>query len=284
MNPTRPVLRWHGGKWLLAPWIIKHFPPHRIYVESFGGAASVLLRKGRARAEIYNDLDQDVVNLFSVLRSDRAGELIEAIRLTPFARREFEDSYKETEDPVERARHLVIRSFQGFGSDGHNPTVRTGFRANSNQSGKTPAREWVNYPEALCSIVERLQGVVVESRCAMECMGQHDGTETLHYVDPPYLPETRSQKSRRGGSLYHAYRHEMNTDGHCRLLVFVKNLKGAVILSGYPSPMYDDALFNWQRVERKALADGARERVEVLWINPMAWAGLGRDLFAEASP
>ena len=35
--PTRPVVRWHGGKWRLAPWILAHLPPHRTYVEPFGG-------------------------------------------------------------------------------------------------------------------------------------------------------------------------------------------------------------------------------------------------------
>jgi site-specific DNA-adenine methylase len=36
----RPALRWHGGKWRVAPWIISHFPPHRIYIEPFGVGAS----------------------------------------------------------------------------------------------------------------------------------------------------------------------------------------------------------------------------------------------------
>src|SRR5262245_32094368 len=80
----RPVLRWHGGKWLLADWIISHFPRHRIYTEVFGGAGSVLIRKPRCYAEVYNDLNRDVVNLFRVLRDSRhAKDLEHALRLTP---------------------------------------------------------------------------------------------------------------------------------------------------------------------------------------------------------
>lgn len=59
-TPKRPVLRYHGGKWLLAPWIISHFPRHRIYTEAYGGAASVLLRKPRIFSETYNDLDGEI--------------------------------------------------------------------------------------------------------------------------------------------------------------------------------------------------------------------------------
>lgn len=261
MEPPRPVLRWHGGKWLLAPWILSYFPTHQVYVEPFGGAASVLMRKERSYAEIYNDLDQSVVGLFRVLRSERAGELIEALRLTPFARTEFAEAYQEADDAVESARRLIIRSFMGFGSNGHNKL--TGFRANSNRSGTTPSHDWVNYPDSLAAVVERLKGVTIENKDAMAVMAQHDGERTLHYVDPPYVFSTRSDASAD-------YAHELTDEQHVDLLEFLRSLSGMVILSGYPEAIYDNALPDWQRVERNALADGARARTEVLWINPAA--------------
>lgn len=295
--PTRPVLRWHGGKWKLAPWILQHFPKHRIYVEPFGGAGSMLMRKERVYAEVYNDLDDVVVNLFRVLRDEaKAARLIEALRLTPFARAEFNEALAPAEDDVERARHLVVRSYMGFGSNAHssspvaNKTAfktytrpgdqdayrSTGFRANSNRSGTTPAHDWANYPDALPALVERLRGVIVEQRPAIDVMTQHDGGGTLHYVDPPYLPETRSPANKY--DLKHRmYRHELTVDDHRQLLAFLKTLEGCVVLSGYPSSLYDDALSDWRRVTCAALADGARARTEVLWINPQCARALDRD-------
>lgn len=271
IKTQRPLLRYHGGKWLLAPWIISHFPAHRVYVEPFGGAASVLLRKPPSYAEVYNDLDAEVVGLFRVLQDEaKAYELLRRLRMTPFARREFLDAYVSTDCPVESARRLIIRSFMGFGSDGHNGARPTGFRANSNRSGTVPARDWVNYPDALGLIVERFKGVIVEHRDAKMVMAQHDGPDALHYVDPPYLAETRSQKRYRDGSRYHVYAHELTDEDHVELLAFLRTLRGMVILSGYPHAIYDDALKGWLRVERIALADGARPRTECLWINPAA--------------
>lgn len=273
MTPTRSVLRWHGGKWKLAPWIIANFPPHKVYVEAFGGGGSVLMRKTRSYAEVYNDLDDEVVSLFRVLRDDKtAAELGRQLKLTPFSRIEFNAAYSNTDEPVERARRLLIRSFMGFGSDGSNSEWRTGFRANSNRSGTTPAHDWANYPEAMRTTVERLRGVVIEHRDAKIVMAAHDAPTTLHYCDPPYLHETRSRKSRRKGEGgVAAYRHEMSDADHAELLDFICDLEGMVILSGYPSDTYETSLAGWHRIERAAHADGARDRMEVLWINRAAW-------------
>lgn len=267
--PTRPVLRWHGGKWRLAPWIISHFPPHRIYVEPFGGAASVLLRKQRAYAEVYNDLDDEVVNLFRVLRNpDLATRLVHDLHLTPFSHLDFEEAYCPPLDDewVERARRLCIRSFMGFGSNGHQR--KTGFRSNSSRSGTTPAHDWRNYPSALEEIVDRLRGVVIECKPADKVMSEHDSAAALHYVDPPYVSESRN--------IGDDYAFEMSADEHAKLLTFLKTLAGMVILSGYPSPLYDEALAGWKHVTTEAMADGARPRTEVLWINPAAAAALER--------
>ena len=270
VSPSRPVLRWHGGKWLLAPWIIRHFPAHRTYVEPFGGAASVLLRKATSYAEVYNDLDAEVVTFFRTLRDPEAGpRLIEMLRWTPFARAEFEAAYEDTPDPVEASRRLMVRSFQGFGADGFNTAVRTGFRASSTRAGTTPTTDWSTYADAVDLVRQRIigDGVTIEHRDALVVMASHDGPETLHYVDPPYLAETRSDKSRKGGGRYHAYRHELSDEDHDALLDALLGLQGRVVLSGYPSARYDAGLRGWRRVERRALADGARARTEVLWMN-----------------
>jgi DNA adenine methylase len=273
--PSRPVLRWHGGKWRLAPWIISHFPRHRVYVEPFGGAASVLLRKERSYAEVYNDLDGHVVGLFRILRDDaQADRLTKALELTPFARAEFLAAYEDHDDPIEAARRLVIRAFMGHGSDSATGVV-SGFRANSNRSGTTPAHDWVNYTEALPFTRNRLRGVIIEQRDAIDVMVQHDALTTLHYVDPPYMYETRSWMT--SGKGRGNYRHELDGGGHATLLAALCALAGMVVLSGYPSPTYDNALPDWRRVETAAHADGARPRTEVLWINPAGAAALDRE-------
>lgn len=257
LDCSRPILRWHGGKWKLANWIISHLPRHRVYVEPFGGAASVLLKKPRSYCEVYNDLDGEVVNLFRVAR-DRGDELRMALELTPFARDEFFDSHHETTDPLEQARRTVARAFMGFGSNAHNKA--TGFRANSNRRGTTPAHDWRNYPGAFGAVIDRLRGVVIENRPAIDVMRAHDGCETLHYADPPYVMGTRDAG--------HDYRHEMTDKDHENLAEYLHGVSGSVVLSGYRCEMYDELYRDWKRIDKNALADGARKRIESLWLSP----------------
>lgn len=269
---TRPVLRYHGGKWMLAPWIIEHFPPHRIYTEAYGGAASVLMRKPRAKlVEVYNDLDEEIVNVFRLLRDPAtAGALARMIEATPFSRDEFVLSYQPCQEALEQARRTVVRSFMGFGSDSASGT-KTGFRANGNRQSAHPAKDWSNYPAAVEAFCDRLKGVVIERRPALEVLLQQDGPDTLHYLDPTYLPDTRKASMIRTGK---GYRHEMTEDDHRKLSEVLHESAGMVVLSGYPSAMYSDLYRDWQTVERKALADGGSERLEVLWINDACWAAL----------
>lgn len=269
-TPRRPVLRYHGGKWMLAPWIIAHFPPHRVYVEAFGGAGSVLMRKPRAYAEVYNDLDRTVVELFRVLRDRTAAEeLIASVAATPFARQEFVEAYEETPDRIEAARRTIIRAFMGFGSNAVHQ--KSGFRANSNRSGTTPAHDWRNYPNCLRQFVDRMQGVVIENGPAVDIMRAHDGPETLHYCDPPYVASTRDAGT--------DYRFEMTDAEHRALLADLRMLDGMVVLSGYRCSLYDDALDGWLRLDRAAHADGAKDRTESLWLNPAAQHGARQGSF-----
>lgn len=258
--PRRPVMRYHGGKWELAPWIISYFPDHRIYVEPFGGAASVLLQKKRSWAEVYNDLDGDIVNVFRVLR-DSPDEILRAVELTPFSRAEYTEAFENTNDPLERARRTLLRSHLGFAgaaTHGH----MTGFRSYSKNSGSHPASQWRTFPESIGAIIDRLRGVVVEQRDAYEVIAQQDSPDTLFYVDPPYAPGTRDNGR--------DYRHEMTDSDHRRLYECLRTLEGMVVLSGYPDEGYDAMYAGWARVERLALAEGARERTEVLWLNASA--------------
>lgn len=276
--PARPVLRYHGGKWLLAPWIIGFFPPHRVYVEPFGGGASVLLRKEPALTDIYGDLDADVVNLFRVLRGPEAPRLLDALGLTPYAREEFDLAFEPTDEPVERARRLIVRSFMSGGSRGVLDVDRTmaGFNGSSARSrGRSPqashAQDWARYPDGLPAVIARLRNVVIEHRSAFELIPQHDSGETLFYVDPPYLSGVRSDRARK------AYRHELSDEDHRRLAASLRQVKGMVVLSGYPCALYDSDLYpDWRRYARPHRADGARERTEVVWLNPACAAALDR--------
>lgn len=267
MSINHPLMRYHGAKFRLAPWVISHFPPHKIYVEPFGGAAGVLLRKPASYSEVYNDLDDDIVNLMRVLRDhEDSTELMQQLALTPYSRTEFNDAFQPTDNAVEQARRTLIRAHMGFGSAGATKG-HTGFRIDVNRDYGTPLHLFRKCPETLQAVIQRLLNVLIENRPAVDVMDSYDSADTLHYVDPPYLPSTR-QTGR-------CYRHEMTVDDHVDLLNALTRLEGMAVLSGYDSELYNDMLGSWIKkttTARISAGRGTSIKTECLWINPAAVA------------
>lgn len=282
---TRPALRYHGAKFRLASWILQFFPPHGCYVEPFGGAAGVLLQKTRSYAEVYNDLDGEIVNFFRVVRDPvLRADLVEACRLTPYAREEFDQAYEATDDPLERARRVAVRAGMGFGSAGATKGT-TGFRTDTRRKYGTAQHVWAKYPDDIAAVGERFAGVLIENRPAVQVMRSHDCDDTLHFVDPPYLYSTRKVE---GSGYGRCYRHEMTDDDHLDLLQEVAALDGMVVICGYPSELYAKALAGWETHSthaRISAGRGSATRTECVWLNPACSAALVRsqgNLFAEA--
>jgi DNA adenine methylase len=247
------------------------FPPHEVYTEAFGGAAGVLLQKPRSHGEVYNDLDKDVVNFFRILRDPETRAQLElACRLTPYARDEFELAWKRARDPIERARRLCIRAQMGFGSAGATKGS-TGLRTDLKRAFTTAQQDWASYPAAIAAAGARFAGVLIENRPAVDVLQQHDGPQTLHFVDPPYVHSTRVLRARGG------YKHEMTDRQHHALLATVKSLTGMVVLSGYESDLYAGELAGWQRhttESRISAGRGTTLRTEVVWLNSACVEGL----------
>ena len=265
MTISSPVIRYHGGKFRLASWVFEHFPPHKCYVEPFGGAAGVLIQKARSYAEVYND--GEIGNLDRVRQGEHSSQrLIELRTLTPYSRAEFELAWLPTDDNIERARRLIIRAQMGFGSAGASKGI-TGFRIDTARAYGTAQHLWQRYPEHLATICQRLAGVLVENRPATEVMLAHDAADTLHYIDPPYMHDTRVRGAQKG----RYYRHELSDREHAELLATLKTLRGMVVVSGYPSDLYKTELVNWTMnttTARISAGRGGSTRQECLWLNP----------------
>lgn len=273
----RSVMKYHGGKFQIASWIVSHFSEHQLYVEPYGGAASVLLHKEPSRGEIYNELDGAVVNLFRVLRDPiKAAELERVLRLTPYSRDEYKQSYEDSEDPVELARRTIVRSFMGFGPASASRSDITGFRSNlSRERHSSVVDDWQSYPDHMASFCKRMMRVVIENRDSLEVIKQHDKADTLFYLDPPYVHSTRYPRA----VWRDCYKFEMTDDQHRKLAQVLRTAKGKVIISGYSSALYDKELYpDWMRVEKSAHANGGKDRTEILWLNEHAAGGVNQKL------
>lgn len=256
--PDRPILRYHGGKWRLAPWVISHFPPHERYCEPFAGSASVLLQKPRCRGEILNDMHGRLVNAFRVIR-DYPQDLRRALRFTPYAETEYIACREQSEDPVEDARRMLVLGHQAHGSTGASGK-KSGWRRGIRPHGPSSADEWSRIWQYVEDWSDRLRGVYLENEDAFALLERWDSSKMLFYVDPPYLPETRQNP---GG-----YLHDLTREDHVRLAEVLKGLQARVILSGYDNPLYREIFADWAMEEKSTVIDNQLRRTECLWLSP----------------
>ena len=253
------VIKYPGAKWSIAKWIIGHFPEHHSYLEPFFGSGAVLFSKERSHIETVNDLDGEVVNFFEWVRRDPE-KLGTAIYWTPYARAVYETAWatQDTEtDSFQRAVNFCARMMMGHGF--RTTGEKVGWKNDvQGREAAYAAKSWCKMPEVVLEAAERLRGVQIENRPALDVIKRFNFPCVLIYADPPYLLNTRHGKQ---------YRHEMTDEDHADILEALTAHRGPVILSGYESPMYDEALKGWHRETITTQAQTATKRKEILWMN-----------------
>lgn len=250
----QPILKYPGAKWRLADWIINQMPDHKVYLEPFFGSGAVFFNKPPVGIETINDIDGRVVNLFRVIR-DKPGELAMLVEFTPWARDEYVDSYNETDSDLENARKFLVRCWQAFAT---RTGYKTGWRHSAQGQCPNMPEQWVNLPERILAVADRLKHVQIENADAVELIKKHNDKNVLIYADPPYTLDTRDKG---------IYAFDMDTSQHEILLEALLNHKGYVILSGYDNPLYKTKLKGWRTVRHNALAERGQIKEEVLWLN-----------------
>ena len=253
----KAVMKYPGSKWSIAKWIIGFFPEHHSYLEPFFGFGAVLFNKPRSHIETVNDLDGNVVNLFEWIKRDPE-RLAREIYFTPYARKVYEDAFAAVpEDSFQRAVNFYIRLNMGHG-----------FRTNGEKVGwkndiqgrerAYAAQDWSHLPEKIMQAAERLRGVQIENRPAVELIQWFNYKNVLIYADPPYVLSARHGKQ---------YRHEMDDQAQNDLLDVLLAHKGPVVLSGYDSELYNSRLKGWYRRETTCYSQVCSKKREILWMN-----------------
>jgi DNA adenine methylase len=264
-SSKRLAFGWYGGKYSHLDWLLPLLPPAFHYCEPFGGSAAVLLNRPPSPVETYNDIDGEVVNFFRVLR-ETPEELIRAIALTPFSRKELEIACSRSTDdlsPLERARRFYVRARQT--RTGLAQTASPGrwaycvLTSRAGMSGSIS--RWFGGIRELFYIADRLLRVQIENLPALEVIKKYDSPQTLFYCDPPYPHRARGDSK--------AYAYEMSDKDHEQLADLLHSVKGMVAISGYHCDLLDRLYKDWYCHEApiRVCHSVKSPRQEVLWTN-----------------
>ena len=262
----KSAFAYFGGKTGLAPSIVAMMPAHRVYIEPYFGSGAVLFAKPTSKFEIVNDLDDQLVNFWRVLRQ-RPDDLARVCAHTPHSRTEFTACGDSTGDDLERARRFWTRVNQSFAKTAGS---KTGWSVTTARSTSIPATI-ANRIGRFTAVAQRLTNVTIENCDAPDLVARLATPDTVVYCDPPYLASTRVLRSGNGGD----YRVDAgHPDHHERLAEVLVACPGKVILSGYPSPLYDALYAGWETVDVPVTAFSSNmatpnrtSRTERLWLN-----------------
>ena len=278
-----PPLKWHGGKHYLAQRIVDMMPRHLHYVEPYAGGIAVLLKKDpsdprhqwgeksheKGVSEVVNDLNGPLTNFWQVLQSDKAFAAFHRIaEATPFS----EAGWQESEARQTPTHKLDIEAAAAFfvlcrqSLAGRMKDFATLSRNRTRRGMNEQASAWLTTIDGLSAVHKRLQRVVILCQDAINVIKSQDGDKTLFYLDPPYLPATRTSTD--------VYRHEMSKAEHRRLLDLLTGIQGRFLLSGYPNSLYDGfaSKYGWNRVDFDLANNAAggkekRRMTECVWMN-----------------
>jgi|SRR5581483_4345303 len=253
-SKLRPIVKMHGGKYYISKFIISHFPEHHIFVDCCGGGASILLNKEPSKVEVYNDLDKNLVNIVEEIVHN-TDHFLKQVNALPYTLETFEWA-KKTDSPL---AELVLRRFSRGG-------LRKDFAWSERLRGGKPGdvNAWETYKKHLVDIAIRLKDVKIYNLDVLEIIKKFDATATLFYIDPTYLPETRTVPK--------AYTIEMSKEQHEELGKALQTVKGKVVLSGYWSELYDELYKGWHMTHCSVANHSGQgkvkqRRVECLWRN-----------------
>ena len=228
-------LRWFGGKYYLLKHILP-FPKHDIYIEVFGGGATVLLNKIPSKYEVYNDINDRLVNFWLILR-----EHCESLKYLCGLKGELEsrslfERYKEqSEDSLEDAfRFFYVNkhSFSGI----NNTFVGRGDKKDNHQG-------YLNKITTLEKTAKRIKNIKFENQDFRQLLKRFDDSNVLWYVDPPYFQGGDTYEKGIGGIMWGLKEQE-------DLLEMLRNTKAKFVLSNDNKEFYYDEKWYYKEIKR----------------------------------
>lgn len=271
-EPCKSPLYWYGGKGNMKHHIIKYInmAKHTHYISVFGGSACIEFEKELSAIETYNDLNEGVTNFFKVLRdNDKTERLMELLKKTPYSLQEFKEcsaKWPTEVDDVEKARMFFVATNQAINANGGWKTTK-----NEHSRGKAKTiQKWESKISAIIPVQERLSRMQIDNRDFRQVVKCFDSEIALFYMDPPYVPDTRSQKK--------SYKYEMSREDHMELVQLILGVKGKVILSGYDNDIYDILVeHGWRKELLGNFAKVSSNAKELPTAQEYVWLNFGKD-------